>query len=134
VNAFSISTAWRLDGYPSLPMAAEPPPFSVEREERHGRLYLVPRGELDVASAPELEELLIEPLASGNHVVLDLRELEFMDSSGVRTLVTAHGTAERASGTLSIVRAPSGGPVDRVIEVSGLDGTLNLVEDPGEIG
>ena len=114
-------------------MAAEPPHFSVEHEERQGLLYVVPRGELDVASAPELEELLIGRLASGSHVVLDLRELEFMDSSGVRTLVTAHGTAERANGTLSIVRGTPGGPVDRVIEVSGLDGTLNLVEDPAEV-
>jgi anti-sigma B factor antagonist len=134
VTAFSISPTWRLGSYISVPMAAEPPPFSVEHEEREGRLYVVPRGELDLASAPELEELLVGPLASGSHVVLDLRELEFMDSSGVRTLVTAHGTAERANGTLSIVWAASGGPVDRVIEVSGLDGTLNLVEDPAEIG
>ena len=64
------------------------------------------RGELDLATAPELERLLEE--RGGDEVVVDLRALEFMDSSGVRVLVAGHALAGREGGRLAIVRPRAG--------------------------
>ena len=88
------------------------------------------RGELDLATAPELEQLVNERIDAGDEVVVDLRALEFMDSSGIRVLVAAHARAGRVGPTHVIVRPPTGSAVAKIVEVSGLDGELNLVDDP----
>jgi anti-sigma B factor antagonist len=112
-------------------MATPPEDFSIAAHEREGRAHLTLRGELDLATAPELEELLEARIDSGD-VVLDLRALEFMDSSGVRVLVAAHTRAGRAGTRLIVVRPERGSAVRKIIEISGLDGELNLVDDPAQ--
>lgn len=109
----------------------EPTPFEI-REERHGRtVHLVPRGELDLASAPELEERALATMRDGTDLVIDLRELEFMDSTGVRTLITTHRAAkEEGAGGLTIVGPPTGNAVSRVIQISGVGTALGLVDAP----
>jgi anti-anti-sigma factor len=89
----------------------------------------VARGELDLATAPQLEEAVLPPLRDGATVVLDLRPLGFMDSTGVRVIVAAHHAARDHGGRLAVVRCPPEGPVGRVLEISGLDGVLDVVDD-----
>jgi anti-sigma B factor antagonist len=113
-------------------MGTEHTAFSIETSEVGGRLLVRPRGELDLATAPGLEQLVMGRLAEGGRVVLDLRELSFMDSNGVRVLVAAHARAGddgEGEGALTIVRPVRGGAVERVIEVSGIDRALPLVDD-----
>jgi anti-sigma B factor antagonist len=103
--------------------------FSIASSEDDGRVLLVPRGELDLATAPELERVLLERLEEGKAVVLDLRELEFMDSSGVRVLIAAHAKASEAAGRLTLVRPARGSAVDRILEISGVDEALGMVDE-----
>jgi anti-anti-sigma factor len=111
-------------------MATPPEDFSISADDGDGRVLLTVRGELDLATAPELEQLLDEHIDAGREVVVDLRPLEFMDSSGIRVLVAAHTRAGRAGNRVVIVRPPSGSAVAKIVAVSGLDGELNLVDDP----
>jgi anti-sigma B factor antagonist len=76
-----------------------------------------------------LEEQLDELLDRGDEVVVDLRELEFMDSSGIRVLVAAHARAGRGGTRLLVVRPTPDTAVAKIIDVSGLDAELNLVDD-----
>ena len=112
-------------------MAPEPEDFSIVTEDENGRLLVTVRGELDLATAPELEAIVLPVLDAGGRVLLDLRTLEFMDSSGVRVLVAAHARAERDGERFAIVRPRGESEVSRIIEVSGLDGELRLVDDVG---
>lgn len=105
-----------------------PAPFSVDATEAGDRLVVVVRGELDLATAPELEAVLMAPLKAGGQVVLDLRALEFMDSTGVRVIVAAHVAGQESGGALTLVQTDPAGPVGRVLEISGLDGILDFVE------
>jgi anti-anti-sigma factor len=57
-------------------------------------------GELDLASAPGLEELLRRELSAGGQVVLDLSGLEFMDCSGLQAILVAAREARRAGAEL----------------------------------
>jgi anti-sigma B factor antagonist len=114
-------------------MATPPEDFSISADDREGRAHLTLRGELDLATAPELEQLVTERIDAGQDVVVDLRALEFMDSSGIRVLVAAHTRAGRAGTRLVIVRPGSDSAVAKIIEVSGLEGELNLVDDPSQV-
>ena len=96
-----------------------PEAFSV-RTERHGdAAVVVPTGELDLATAPALEEALGRAFEDGSgRVVLDLRELEFIDSSGLRTLLTARRRAEEADAQFSLVAGHRA--LERTLEIAGV--------------
>jgi anti-anti-sigma factor len=112
-------------------MAMDVPSFELGVESADGRVSFIPRGELDLATAPELEEQVLEAVRSGDRsVVLDLRELTFMDSTGVRTIVAAHKTAQETGTDLRVIRPSAGNPVSRVIEISGIDEALGLIDEP----
>jgi anti-sigma B factor antagonist len=81
-------------------------------------------GELDLATAPTLETVLEETLASGKEVLIDLGELEFLDSTGVTLLVMA--LRQKSAARLSFL--PSRYPeVGRLLELTGLDQRMRFV-------
>lgn len=101
--------------------------ISTDGDAAGGRLLVVVRGELDLATAPDLEETLMGAIEAGREVVLDLRELDFMDSSGVRVLVVAH---TRAQGRFGVVAAPPDSPVTKILVIAGLEPELRFVDAP----
>lgn len=111
-------------------MAIDPSGFSISTSDSGGRAVVTIRGELDLATAPELETTLLERLDAGHDVVLDLRELQFMDSSGLRVLVTAHARAADGGPRFAIVRPPAGSEVAKILDIAGIEEQLNIVEEP----
>ncbi len=107
-------------------------PFAIDIDERDDRVVVVPRGELDMASAPELEQTVLPRLEGGAWVMLDLRSLDFIDSSGLRVVVGAHRTAETNEGRFTCVRGVPGSTVHRIVEIAGIDGVIEMVDDPAE--
>jgi anti-sigma B factor antagonist len=98
---------------------------------RNGTVAVVaPTGELDLSGAAiledELERLAAEPeLAT---VVLDLRGLEFMDSSGLRLVVMADMRAREAGRRFALIRG--GDTVHRVFDITRMSERLEFVEAP----
>jgi anti-anti-sigma factor len=109
-------------------MSFGPTGFSLSTSERGGRLVVLIRGELDIATAPELEEAISDGFDAGHDVVLDLRELEFMDSSGLRVLVSAHRRSQTGP-RFEIVRPPAGGPIAKILAIAGVEAELDLIDD-----
>ena len=107
-------------------------PFTIDLDERADRVVLTPRGELDMASAPELEQAVMPRLEKGAWIVLDLRSLDFIDSSGLRVVVGAHRNAEEHGGRFTCVRGTPGSTVHRIVEIAGIDGVIEMVDDPGD--
>ena len=106
-------------------------PLELRTEQDQGAPRLVVSGELDLASAEELEAHLKQLEAPEPDVlVLDLRELEFMDSTGLRTVIAADARAKDRGGRLIVVRAPE--EVDRVFRLTRMDQHLELVDQPPE--
>ena len=65
--------------------------FEADLEARGDELWVLPVGDLDIAAAPELKESRSLALASdARAIVIDLRGLGLMDSTGLRTLLEAH--------------------------------------------
>lgn len=81
---------------------------------------LAPTGELDLDSAPMLDAAVAKALAaeSDARLLLDLRGLEFVDSSGMRALVMAHQSAEKAGVPFSLVTGHRG--IARSLQIAGL--------------
>jgi anti-sigma B factor antagonist len=97
-----------------------PEAFTVRTERRSDAWVVVPTGELDLATAPAVEAALGRAFqaAGAGSVVLDLRELEFIDSSGLRTLLTARRQAEEAGASFSLVAGHRG--LERTLEIAGV--------------
>jgi anti-sigma B factor antagonist len=110
-------------------MAFDPTGFSISISDRDGRAVVVIRGELDLATAPELEAAIQGHLDDGQDVVVDLRELDFMDSTGLRVLVSGHARVEGTEQSFLIVRPLPGASIERILAVSGVEQVLDLVDD-----
>jgi anti-sigma B factor antagonist len=94
------------------------PVFGVR--ERDGIVRV--RGELDVATAASLEKLLLRERERGECVRLDLSELGFMDSTGLRVLLRAQQAAERGGWEVTLVGVSP--PVRRLFDLSGVYAAL----------
>ena len=110
-------------------MAIDPSGFSISTSNDNGRSVLVVRGELDLATAPDLEEAVFEHLDAGHEVVVDLRELAFMDSSGLRVLVKGHTRAVEGGPRFLIVRPREGTEVAKILTIAGLSQQLDHVDE-----
>jgi anti-anti-sigma factor len=87
-------------------------------------LFVFLRGELDLANAATVEAELEAAMAEGASVVIDMRELEFIDSSGIALLVSA---MNRDAGPARLSFIPSAFPgVTRVLEVTGIADRMPL--------
>lgn len=97
------------------------PDLQVDVTHERGVAVLAVTGELDAASAPELQHALA---AADGAVVLDLARCEFLDSTGLHVIIDARAGIEARGGRFAICCATQG-PVARVIEVA-LPGVLEL--------
>lgn len=92
-------------------------PFLV-REQRDGGLAVIaPDGELDVSTALQVEERVAASLESLSALLLDLRRVSFIDSSGLRAVLVAAERCREAGTELTILRSEA---VDRVIQLAQL--------------
>jgi anti-sigma B factor antagonist len=106
--------------------------FQARIERRGQGAVVVAEGEIDMASSPELRAALRDPGASAAPtVVLDLRAVTFMDSSGLGIIVGQHKRA-RESGSRFAVATAGADNVERILSLSGLTEVLEIVGDPDE--
>jgi anti-anti-sigma factor len=97
-------------------------------EERGPTVLLRLAGELDLSSAGDVEsELKRIEEGSPEAVVLDLREVRFIDSTGLRVVITADERARQGGWRFSIVRGPEA--VQRVFRITRLEERLDFVDD-----
>ena len=109
----------------------ENPLFGVRQELRGDAVVVIASGEIDLATSPHLRDALLSPEASSASVVLDLREVTFIDSSGLGVIV---GQQKRAQEHNERFAVAVGGAVavQRILELSGLVKVLDVVTDPQE--
>jgi len=81
-----------------------------------GAAWVQVAGELDLATSPQLRNTVGEAQRAARVVVLDLRELCFIDSSGIHVILDAARDSRRYEGRLLIVRGPA--QVDRVLALT----------------
>jgi anti-anti-sigma factor len=108
------------DSTDSEPLESQGSP-QLEIEERHtdGLRTLALRGELDMASAPDLDLALRRLWSEATDALtLDLSELTFMDSTGLRTLLRVGELARQHACELLVIPGPP--QIRRLFEVTGM--------------
>ena len=109
-------------------------PGSLElRSERNDDEHVIAlAGELDLDGAQRVSEALQRAEAANvRRIVLDLSQLEFIDSNGIRLILEADARS-RADGRLKLIRGPR--PVHRVFELTGTTDRLPFVDEPSSLG
>lgn len=106
--------------------------FRVEVRNADAATVISVSGELDLASSPALEEELERVAQSDAQlVVVDLRNLEFMDSTGLSVLVRAHQRADENGRRLGLVNGSQ--QVQRLLTLTGVADRLMLTDVPEEL-
>ena len=91
-------------------------------------------GELDLSTAPALERAIAGPLGdpSVRSITLDLRPLRFIDSTGLRIVLTTDGRLRADGRRLQVIKGPPS--VHRVFELALLEERLEFIEGDPEPG
>jgi anti-sigma B factor antagonist len=102
-----------------------PVDFELATSELDGYTVVAVTGELDVYTAPLLEESLGELVAGGKHdIIVDLTDTSFMDSTGLGLLIKALKWTREHDGSLKIVASAE--KILKVFRVTGLDTVMSL--------
>jgi anti-sigma B factor antagonist len=101
--------------------------LTVEQLDEGLRLRLCLQGELDLSNAKTAEVALAEAFASEKQVLVDLGQLEFLDSTGIALLVDT--LQRRDAERLSFLPSKSSG-VRRLLSMTGLDRRMVISTTP----
>jgi anti-anti-sigma factor len=106
--------------------------LEVDTREQENAVHLALIGELDLSTVEKVEEELRRVEDGGAQtVVLDLSSLSFLDSTGLRTIVTADQRARKSGRRLAIVKGPD--TVHRVFTITRLDERLEIVDGADDL-
>jgi len=108
--------------------------FAVEARTNRRTALVALKGELDLLTVSKVAEVIdgLETNPEGvRHLVLDLRGLTFMDSSGLHELIRQNEFARSNRHNLAVVRGTDA--IQRVLELSGVKDMLVLVDDPDDL-
>jgi anti-sigma B factor antagonist len=93
--------------------------FWIDVEPQRDTVRLIPAGELDIATVGQLQRELDDLIEAGfGQIVIDLRGVEFIDSTGLHALVEAHERAKDEGWQLAIV--PGRHVVQQLFEITGM--------------
>ena len=99
--------------------------LGLDVKEQGGWVVLSVSGEVDVATAPRLRERLVDLVTEGNHrIVVDLENVDFLDSTGLGVLVGALKRVRGEGGSLDIVCTHE--RILKIFSITGLDKVFGL--------
>ena len=111
-----------------------PPDFRILTDRSGTRVEIAIHGELDLATAPQLEAEFqrVGALDGIELVIADLRNLAFLDSTGLEAIMKCDARLRAKGSEFVVVRGPRA--VERLFDVMQLDQKLRIVDDPGDVG
>ena len=107
-----------------------PDAFRAELKRRGEAMVVVASGEIDLASADALEACLRDALNRSSKVVLDLRQVGFLDCAGLRRMLLLQDAIREAGGDFAVI--PGSSQVQRLFLITRTFGAFHFI-DPSEI-
>ncbi len=106
--------------------------FQAEIHSEGSACVIAVGGELDLASGPEFERVLERAAEScAELLVIDMRRLDFMDSTGLSIIVRTHQQLAQQGRSLGLVKGSA--QVQRLLDLTGVAARLSLVDAPEEL-
>lgn len=105
--------------------------FSISSRRLDHGIALDLSGDIDMATAPMVEDELARAEQAEDLIVLNLEDVEFMDSTGIRTVIAADQRLRRRGASLRIVNVPE--PVQKLLKLVGIFDHLEI-DDPLDAG
>jgi anti-sigma B factor antagonist len=114
-----------------------PAPFDVHKEQLDGGISAITvRGELDMSTAPQLEQQLDEALTDNEaSIMLDLSQCEFIDSTGIALIVRSWQRLDREAGGDGrgrLVLCSHNHQVRRLLKITGVESSISMHEGRDE--
>lgn len=101
--------------------------LEISDPDVNGWIVVAASGEIDVATAPELRDQLVALITDGSaHVIMDLEDVDFIDSTGLGVLVGAVRRARAADGDVRLVCTNS--RILKIFGVTGLDEVFTVAD------
>jgi anti-sigma B factor antagonist len=102
--------------------------FAIQDRPIEGKAHVVAvSGEVDLFTAPEFKQRVTAPIGAGiDHVIVDLTQTTFIDSSSLGVLIGAHRRLQQRGGRLVV--ACDTEPILKTFRITGLDGVFSIVE------
>jgi len=102
-------------------------PFDATEEVVQGAWVITIVGELDIATSPRVRELLSDAARDEERpLVIDLTGCDFVDSTGLATLL--HGAKPAQNGESNVALVCVGGEVRKLLELTAIDMTISVYE------
>lgn len=99
--------------------------MEISTSEQGGVAIIEVKGRVDSLNAQEFGEALVNPISSGvRNLVLDLANVDYMSSAGLRELVAAYKKANKIAGDLRLVQPTE--RVQEILEIAGLDSVFRV--------
>jgi anti-sigma B factor antagonist len=100
--------------------------MKITTREDTGHVIVQLEGEVDLRHSPSLRKVLMDLMVLNRSVVVDLGRVEYIDSSGIASLVEAYQMTRRNGGRF--VLASISAPAMRVLQLARLDRVFTLAE------
>ena len=124
MTTFEFAPRSGQDATPADVPRERPEPFHIAIEPDRARTVVVPCGELDMATVDRLGACIDGLLDAGfDAIVLDLRQLRFLDSTGLHLIVQE---CRRSDATIQVIDGPP--QVARLFDLTGVRDALNFTE------
>jgi anti-sigma B factor antagonist len=107
--------------------------LDIDVSEAAGWTVVAASGELDLYTSPTLRDRVHEVAAADRKLAIDLTDVSFIDSSGLGAIVGALKHVRELNGEFAVI-APDGGPLSRLLSLTGLDQIVHPVNDREALG
>ncbi len=97
--------------------------MTITKKQEGNKLTLALEGRLDTTTAPELETEVKDSISGVEELVLDLEQLEYMSSAGLRVLLSAQKVMN-TQGKMTVIHVNE--TISEIFEVTGFDEILNI--------
>ena len=97
--------------------------MTINKDMQENILTVAVEGRLDTTTAPDLEASLRESLDDAKELILDLKELEYMSSAGLRVLLSAQKQMSQ-QGSMKVINVND--TINEIFEVTGFNDILTI--------
>jgi len=98
--------------------------MQIDKRIEEGTLFLTPMGSIDYVTAPELDDVIESDAASVDEIIIDMKNVPYISSAGLRTILNADELMEDKRG---IKLRNVNNDVMSVLKMSGFLDTLNII-------